>query len=178
MRAARSKIVSLEALEVQLRAARKREQTVALANGCFDVLHVGHVRYLQGARAEADVLVVGVNGDGSVARLKGPGRPVLEEDERALLVAALGCVDHVVVFHELDVGPGGSLRDHVDEFFTIEDAMTPELLSVPDAATVKDAAVALSQGSFHSVAVLDDDGGLVGIVTTTDLVRHLAEISD
>jgi D-glycero-beta-D-manno-heptose 1-phosphate adenylyltransferase len=64
---------------------------------------VGHVRYLQGARAEADLLVVGVNGDASVRRLKGPGRPILPENDRALLVAALRSVDHVVVFAEDDV---------------------------------------------------------------------------
>jgi rfaE bifunctional protein nucleotidyltransferase chain/domain len=82
---------------------RKQGRTVALANGCFDLLHVGHVRYLEAARAQADVLVVGLNGDESVRRLKGPGRPVLPEQERALLVAALRCVDHVVVFPEDDV---------------------------------------------------------------------------
>jgi rfaE bifunctional protein nucleotidyltransferase chain/domain len=83
--------------------ARRQGRTVALANGCFDVLHVGHVRYLQGARAEADLLVVGVNGDDSVRRLKGPGRPVLGEQDRALVVAGLRAVDHVVVFAEDDV---------------------------------------------------------------------------
>jgi len=77
---------------------------VALANGCFDVLHVGHVRYLAAARAEADVLVVGVNADASVRRLKGPGRPLTPEADRAVMVAALESVDHVVVFPEDDVG--------------------------------------------------------------------------
>ena len=80
--------------------ARANGRTVALANGCFDLLHVGHVRYLAGARAEADVLVVGVNGDTSVRRLKGEGRPLLEAPDRALLVAALRSVDQVVVFEE------------------------------------------------------------------------------
>jgi len=91
--------------EVCERAARARAagRTVALANGCFDVLHVGHVRYLEGARAEADVLVVGVNGDGSVRRLKGEGRPLVPAADRALVVAALRAVDHVVVFEEDDV---------------------------------------------------------------------------
>ena len=84
----------------EARAAGKR---IALANGCFDVLHVGHVRYLAGARAEADVLVVGVNGDASVRKFKGEGRPVLPEGDRAVLVAALRSVDHVVVFQEEDV---------------------------------------------------------------------------
>jgi len=83
--------------------AHREGRTVALANGCFDVLHVGHVRYLEGARAEADELVVGVNGDASVRRLKGPGRPLAGEQDRALLVAALRAVDHVVVFPEDDV---------------------------------------------------------------------------
>jgi rfaE bifunctional protein nucleotidyltransferase chain/domain len=78
-------------------------KSVALANGCFDILHVGHVRYLEGARGEADVLVVGVNGDASVRRLKGEGRPILPARERALLVAALKAADHVVVFEEDDV---------------------------------------------------------------------------
>jgi rfaE bifunctional protein nucleotidyltransferase chain/domain len=101
---ARSKIGTLEEIADRLRGARSAGRTVALANGCFDVLHVGHVRYLAGAKAEADVLVVGVNGDGSVRRLKGPGRPLVPEDDRALMVAALSSVDHVVVFPEDDVG--------------------------------------------------------------------------
>jgi rfaE bifunctional protein nucleotidyltransferase chain/domain len=103
MRRARAKVGTLEAVRAQVEDARRHGRTVALANGCFDVLHVGHVRYLQGARREADVLVVGVNGDASVGRLKGPGRPVMPADDRAVLVAALRAVDHVVVFEEDDV---------------------------------------------------------------------------
>ncbi|MBI3932481.1 MAG: adenylyltransferase/cytidyltransferase family protein [Acidobacteria bacterium] len=103
MRTARSKIGSLDEVRARLEEARRAGRTVALANGCFDVLHVGHVRYLEGAKAEADLLVVGVNGDASVARLKGPGRPVMPEGDRALLVAAFRAVDHVVVFQEDDV---------------------------------------------------------------------------
>jgi rfaE bifunctional protein nucleotidyltransferase chain/domain len=82
---------------------RARGRTVALANGVFDLLHVGHVRYLQGARAFADVLVVAVNSDASTRAYKGPGRPVVPEGERAELVAALACVDLVVVFDDPDV---------------------------------------------------------------------------
>lgn len=74
-----------------------------LANGCFDILHVGHVRYLEGARALGDTLVVAINSDRSVRSLKGDGRPILNEQERVALVSALRCVDHVVVFDELDV---------------------------------------------------------------------------
>jgi D-glycero-beta-D-manno-heptose 1-phosphate adenylyltransferase len=73
---------------------------IAFANGCFDLLHVGHVRYLQGAREQGDVLVVGINSDRSVTALKGPGRPVLSAEARCELVAALECVDYVVVFDE------------------------------------------------------------------------------
>ena len=103
MRRAVDKVGTLEEVRGRVAAARKDGWTIALANGCFDVLHVGHVRYLEGARAEADLLVVGVNGDASVRRLKGEGRPVLPEADRALLVAALRAVDHVVVFPEDDV---------------------------------------------------------------------------
>jgi rfaE bifunctional protein nucleotidyltransferase chain/domain len=103
VRTAAGKIGTLTEVQARIGEARRAGSTVALANGCFDVLHVGHVRYLEGARREADVLVVGVNGDGSVRRLKGPGRPVLGEEDRALLVAAVRAVDHVVVFGEDDV---------------------------------------------------------------------------
>ena len=102
-RTAVSKIGSLAEVAARVAEARASGKTVALANGCFDVLHVGHVRYLRGAKAEADVLVVGINGDESVRRLKGEGRPVLVEADRAVLVAAQRAVDHVVVFREDDV---------------------------------------------------------------------------
>ena len=74
---------------------------IAFANGCFDVLHVGHTRYLEASRAEGDVLVVGVNGDEAVRELKGTGRPVLPASARAELVASLGAVDYVVIFDEV-----------------------------------------------------------------------------
>jgi rfaE bifunctional protein nucleotidyltransferase chain/domain len=78
-------------------------RTIAFANGCFDLLHVGHVRYLAAARAEADRLVVAINEDESVARLKGPGRPILSAADRAEMVAALEAVDYVVLFPDADV---------------------------------------------------------------------------
>jgi rfaE bifunctional protein nucleotidyltransferase chain/domain len=99
-RRAASKIVSLSALREICAEARGASKSVALANGCFDLLHVGHTRYLQGARAEADVLIVGINGDASVRKLKGGKRPLQTEQDRALLVAALHAVDWVVVFPE------------------------------------------------------------------------------
>lgn len=79
---------------------RGQGRTIAFANGCFDLLHVGHVRYLQGAAAEADRLVVAVNDDQSVAHLKGPGRPILAAPDRAEIVGAVRGVDYVVVFGE------------------------------------------------------------------------------
>ena len=99
------KILTREALIDQIRTDRSQGRTVALANGCFDLLHVGHVRYLEGAAAEADILVVAVNADVSVRRLKGESRPVLSAEHRAELVAALLVVDYVVLFSELTVGP-------------------------------------------------------------------------
>ena len=79
---------------------RKAGKRIAFANGVFDVLHVGHIRYLQGAAAVADVLVVAVNGDDSVRMLKGEGRPVMKENERAEIVAAIRGVAYVTIFHE------------------------------------------------------------------------------
>ncbi len=103
MRSAESKIVSCDQLREQLASHKRRGQSVVLANGCFDTLHVGHIRYLEGAKKEGDVLVVGVNADRSVRELKGPGRPILDEKARAQLVAALRAVDYVVIFDQPNV---------------------------------------------------------------------------
>jgi len=84
-------------------ADRRAGRTIAFANGCFDLLHVGHVRYLQGAKAEADRLVVAINSDVSARGLKGPGRPIMDESARAELVAALACVDYVLLFDDRTV---------------------------------------------------------------------------
>ena len=88
----------------RVRADRAAGRTFAFANGCFDVLHVGHVRYLAGSAVEADRLIVAVNDDASVATLKGPGRPILTAVDRAELIAALRMVDYVVVFSDPTVG--------------------------------------------------------------------------
>src|SRR5688572_18331626 len=84
----------------QIKADRRAGRTISLANGCFDLLHVGHVRYLQGAATEADRLVVAINSDASTRALKGEGRPILDQHARAELVAALACVDYVVIFDD------------------------------------------------------------------------------
>jgi rfaE bifunctional protein nucleotidyltransferase chain/domain len=103
MREAASKIVARDVLREKLAEHKRRGRRIVLANGCFDTLHVGHIRYLEGARREGDILVVGVNADSSIRNLKGPGRPILDEDARAQLVAALRCVDCVVLFAEPNV---------------------------------------------------------------------------
>src|SRR6476646_9693127 len=95
-----SKIFSRDDLQLRLAKHKRNGQRVVFANGCFDTLHVGHVRYLEGARREGDVLVVAVNNDASVSALKGEGRPILPENARAELVAGLRAVDYVVVFGE------------------------------------------------------------------------------
>jgi rfaE bifunctional protein nucleotidyltransferase chain/domain len=98
-------ILAREDLVGRVRAARAAGRSIAFANGCFDLLHVGHVRYLEAAAGEGDLLVVAINDDASVKRLKGEGRPVLAAEHRAELVAALRCVDFVVIFPEPTVGP-------------------------------------------------------------------------
>jgi rfaE bifunctional protein nucleotidyltransferase chain/domain len=103
MREAASKIVSRNVLRETLAEHKRHGRRIVFANGCFDTLHVGHIRYLEGARREGDILVVGVNADSSVCHLKGQGRPILDENARAQLVAALRCVDFVVLFTESNV---------------------------------------------------------------------------
>jgi rfaE bifunctional protein nucleotidyltransferase chain/domain len=98
----RLSVAELPRLRAQATAAGR---TVALANGVFDLFHVGHLRYLHGAKAQADLLVVAVNSDASTRANKGPGRPIVPESERAEIVEALACVDHVVLFDSKDVVP-------------------------------------------------------------------------
>jgi len=98
------KIVSRERLADLVSADRRAGRTIAFANGCFDLLHVGHIRYLEAASREADRLIVAVNDD-AVAATKGPGRPILKADQRAEMVAALRGVDYVVIFPEPTVAP-------------------------------------------------------------------------
>ncbi|PYL73542.1 MAG: ADP-heptose synthase [Verrucomicrobia bacterium] len=95
------KIVKLEELSDRCQKLRSAGRKIVATNGCFDLLHVGHVRYLQAARALGDLLVVGLNGDGSVHELKGAGRPITTQSDRAEILAALECVDLVTIFPEI-----------------------------------------------------------------------------
>jgi len=97
---ARTKVLTRAAAVRALRAARRRGERVVFTNGCFDLLHVGHVRSLEQARAQGDRLIVALNTDASVRRIKGPGRPIVPARQRAEVLAALACVDFVVLFAE------------------------------------------------------------------------------
>ena len=99
-RAAETKVLDRARVGEVSEAAKASGKTVVFTNGCFDILHIGHVRYLQDARALGDILVVGLNSDDSVKRLKGPERPVVSELERAEILAALECVDYLSIFPE------------------------------------------------------------------------------
>src|SRR5712692_3399295 len=144
------------------RAAGKR---LVLANGCFDLLHVGHVRSLQAAAALGDVLVVGLNSDASVRRLKGPGRPVLPEAERAELLAALECVDHVLVFP--DDEPSVVLRQLQPEVHCKgAEYAPPQGRSLPERTVV--------EGYGGRVVFLPLDEGL----STTELLRRVRYIGE
>jgi rfaE bifunctional protein nucleotidyltransferase chain/domain len=99
----RDKKRPLHSLSGVIRGLKRRGRKIVLANGCFDILHVGHLQYLEGAKRRGDVLVVAVNDDASVRRIKGSGRPLMRISDRASLVAALGCVDYVTIFRETTV---------------------------------------------------------------------------
>jgi D-glycero-beta-D-manno-heptose 1-phosphate adenylyltransferase len=96
-----SAVMNLDDAILRFAPAKRNGKRVVFTNGCFDLLHPGHIKLLEAARALGDVLVVGMNGDNSVRALKGPGRPVVPEDEGAEILANLECVDAVVIFHEL-----------------------------------------------------------------------------
>ena len=126
-----NKVRTLNELKAILES--RNDKRVVFANGCFDVLHVGHVRYLQEARALGDVLIVGLNSDDSVRRLKGEGRPVLNQQARAILLNALECVDYIVIFEDDTV-------DHLlvelkPDFHCKGSDYTPE--TVPEKETVR-----------------------------------------
>ncbi len=97
----REKIKTKEGLHQILQDLKKRGKKIVFTNGCFDLIHIGHVRYLEKSKTLGDILVVGVNSDQSVRNLKGPKRPILPEEERTEVLSSLGCVDYITVFDEL-----------------------------------------------------------------------------
>jgi rfaE bifunctional protein nucleotidyltransferase chain/domain len=136
----RAELLAREPLLRRLEPLRDEGRTVALANGLFDILHVGHLRYLEGAAGEADLLVVAINSDDSARRLKGPSRPVTPGDERAELVGGFACVDFVTIFDEDDVEPLlRALRPDVHckgTDYTVE--------SVPEAAVARELGIRIA----------------------------------
>src|ERR1700677_4160647 len=98
--AIRNKILSLSALLKKLPALRRQGKTIAFTNGCFDLMHIGHVKYLEEAGRGNRVLIVGLNSDVSISHIKGPHRPIVVQKSRAAVLAALECVDFVVIFNE------------------------------------------------------------------------------
>lgn len=97
-----SKIIKLEEFLKKLESLRPAGRRIVFTNGCFDLLHIGHVRYLQQAKSEGDILIIGLNSDRSVGIIKGPKRPVIPEQQRAEVLASVGCVDYVILFDEPD----------------------------------------------------------------------------
>lgn len=95
-----NKLVTLEEAATMAAQLKAEGLQVVLTNGCFDLLHVGHIRYLEAARKEGDVLILALNSDQSVRRLKGPSRPIMNQDERAEIMGALACVDYVMIFDD------------------------------------------------------------------------------
>ena len=155
MMATRVRLSDLPAIRTRATRAGK---TVALANGIFDLFHVGHLRYLEGAKELGDVLVVAVNNDASTRRNKGPGRPVVPEEERAEIVAALACVDHVVLFGSKTVVP--LIRKLKPDWQVKGTDYTPE--TIPEAAEVR------KHGGRVAVAGDPKDH------STSELLRRLA----
>ena len=100
-----SKIKTREELKAEIGKARRAGKKIVTTNGCFDLLHVGHIRYLQQAKQQGDILIVAINSDDSARTIKGEKRPLVPEDERAETLAALECVDYVTIFPELDPVP-------------------------------------------------------------------------
>ena len=97
-----NKIIEYEDIFSKIQLLKKKEKTIVFTNGCFDILHAGHVRYLAAAKAEGDILVVGLNSDKSVKLIKGNKRPVIKQEERAEVLAALQSIDYVIIFNEPD----------------------------------------------------------------------------
>jgi D-beta-D-heptose 7-phosphate kinase/D-beta-D-heptose 1-phosphate adenosyltransferase len=158
-----SKVVTVEVMARLREQARQQRKIVVWTNGCFDILHVGHVRNLQAARGYGDLLIVGLNSDVSVRRLKGAGRPIVPEAERAEVLAALECVSHVVIFDE-DTPEAMIARLKPDVHCKGEDYRPPHGKPIPEAAIV-----AGYGGRIEFFPLIPD-------VSTTDVIRRIREL--
>jgi len=162
-RLAASKIVDLAEAEARARAWRESGSTIVYTNGCFDLLHAGHVRMLEAARGQGDALIVGMNSDESARRVKGPGRPVIRERERAEALAALECVDLVVVFGE--------------------ETSLPVLQSLRPEVWVKGGDYQIDTVNQAERAFVEEYGGRVALtehvqgVSTSDIIARIRKLS-
>lgn len=154
-----SKRRTLAQLREIVRAGKAAGRKIVLANGCFDLIHIGHVRYLQAARSHGDRLIVAINSDDSVRRLKGPGRPLLTVSERSEIVSAFECVDDVIIFSEPDVAV--ILRALEPHFHVKGSDYTEE--TVPEKDIVR------SYGGRVLIA------GGPKVQSTSDIIRRLSE---
>jgi D-beta-D-heptose 7-phosphate kinase/D-beta-D-heptose 1-phosphate adenosyltransferase len=137
---AQQKIVQRAQLVLEVERRQRLGERCVFTNGCFDLLHLGHIRYLQEARALGDFLVMGLNSDESTRQLKGPSRPLVPENERAEILAALQCIDYVTVFPELSAN---SLLDLLQPAIYVKgadyvgaDGQQPDLARLPEAQSV------------------------------------------
>lgn len=157
----RKNICKLPDLKIKLEALREEGKKVVFTNGCFDILHAGHVRYLMEARSLGDILVLGLNSDASVRRIKGPKRPVMPQDERAELLSALKVVNFVVIFDE-------------DTPIKVIEAIKPDIL-------VKGAD--WKRGEIVGEDIVTDAGGkvvrvkLVDGKSTTNIIEKILELN-
>jgi D-glycero-beta-D-manno-heptose 1-phosphate adenylyltransferase len=152
-----SRILTLADLEKESARLRSSQQKLVVTNGCFDLLHVGHIRYLEAARKLGDALAVGINGDASVRLLKGEGRPLNTERDRAEILAALRCVDFVAIFPEMRAT--GFLLAARPAIYVKGGDYTPETLDAEESAVLRDIGaeiviVPFSQG-YSTSAMID-----------------------
>lgn len=158
----REKHFSRKELSEIVKKAREDGKKVVFTNGCFDILHVGHVRLLQASRGLGDLLVVGVNSDGSVKRLKGPSRPVVNEAERAEVIAALEAVDYVVIFDEdTPVELIGELKPDIHV-----KGGDYDINSIPEASVIKSYG-----GVLYSFTLVEGH-------STTEIIRKIEESTE
>jgi len=153
-------VISLKRLLKELAPLREKGRKVVFTNGCFDIIHAGHVRYLTKARSLGDMLVVGLNSDASVRAIKGPSRPIVPESERAEVLGALRCVDYVVIFNE-------------DTPLSLITALLPDIL------------VKGSDWAAHEIVggdVVKESGGRVARIrllkgrSTTNIIKRVLEL--